>query len=206
MAWLNLVLLVLAGILALACLLFALDGFRTRSSITNEPYGVGRQESRRTMQVAFFRAAVTGIVALILFGVYGLSFSPDDILSTEPQSTSTFAAPAETVPGDVPLTPTATITLAASSTPTSTLPPTATASSTPTSTATSVPSAVVNSEVGLYLRPSPGSDVQLELLPNGTQLTLLPGLETVDEVDWQQVRAPSGNEGWVAVEFISYQQ
>jgi SH3-like domain-containing protein len=36
-------------------------------------------------------------------------------------------------------------------------------------------------------------------------LTLLPGRETVNGTEWQQVRAPSGNEGWVAVEFLNYQ-
>lgn len=206
MSWLNLLLLILAGLLAVAALLFALSALRTRSSIANEPYGVGRQESRREMQVAFFRAAVAGIVALILFGVYGLSFTPGDVLSTEVEATSTSAATAETLPANVPAGPTVTATLAPSPSRTSAPTATATATTVPTETPTSVPSAVVDSEVGLYLRPTPGSDVQLELLPNGTQLTLLPGLETVDDTEWQQVRAPSGNEGWVAVEFITYQQ
>jgi SH3-like domain-containing protein len=85
--------------------------------------------------------------------------------------------------------------------------PTITPASTeaPTVTPTPMPSAVVNSEVGLYLRPEPGSDVELELLANGAVLELLEGRQTVDGVEWQQVRSAAGNEGWVAVEFITYQ-
>jgi hypothetical protein len=36
-------------------------------------------------------------------------------------------------------------------------------------------------------------------------LTVLAGREVVDGFEWQQVRTPAGNEGWVAVEFIVYQ-
>jgi hypothetical protein len=69
-----------------------------------------------------------------------------------------------------------------------------------------VPTAIVDSEVGLYLRDAPGGTEEVELLPNGTVLILLDGQETVDGEEWQEVRAPSGNEGWVAVAFIEYQQ
>jgi hypothetical protein len=68
-----------------------------------------------------------------------------------------------------------------------------------------VDTAVVNSPNGLWLREAPGGTQEVELIPDGTVLILLPGLETVDGTEWQQVRTPAGNEGWVAVEFIIYQ-
>ncbi len=222
MALLNIAILVLVVICVIGALLSLLNGLQERGSLSSAPYGVGRQESRRSMQVAFLRAGVFGIVALILLGVYGLRAIPEDMVSADPEPEATLSATATveadvdaTEPGAAPTTdipasdddesgtevelPTATATGAA---PTAT----ATAEATPTITPTPEPSAVVNSEVGLYLRPEPGSTVELELLANGTQLLLLPERETVDDIEWQRVRAPSGNEGWVAVDFITYQQ
>lgn len=220
MALLNIAILVLVMICVIGALLSLLNGLQERGGLSSAPYGVGRQESRRSMQVAFLRAGVFGIVALILLGVYGLRALPEDMLSADPEPEATLSPTATveveaTEPVVVPSTdvpasdngesetevelPTATATDVA---PTST----ATAEATPTITPTSEPSAVVNSEVGLYLRPEPGSNVEVELLANGTQLLLLPERETVDDVEWQHVRAPSGNEGWVAVDFITYQQ
>ena len=205
MSWLNVALLVLAGIFVLAAVVSIAGALQARSRVANEPYGVGQQESRQTMQVAFVRTGVFAVLALIFFGVYGLSAAPDDVLSTEPgaaftppptfTATVVTAAPSPTVTA----TPTAAVTTAP--TPTATLSPT----ETPTVTATPVPTAIVNSEVGLYLRDVPGGTAEVELLPFGMVLTLLPGRETVNGTEWQQVRAPSGNEGWVAVEFLNYQ-
>lgn len=213
MNWLNLIILALAALSMLAALVSLVNALLRRNAMTNEPYGVGRQESRRAMLVAFIRAGVLAVFALILFGVYGLSARPDDLVSTEPQATfestatesaASGTAAATATPTSEP-TPTArTVTLPpaiTSAAPTNTPAPTAI----PTMTPTPVPSAVVNSEVGLYLRPEPGSTVELELLDNGDILELLEGRETVDDVEWQQVRSVSGNEGWVAVEFITYQ-
>jgi hypothetical protein len=220
MALLNIAILVLVVICVIGALLSLFNGLQERGSLGSAAYGVGRQESRRSMQVAFLRAGVFGIVALILLGVYGLRALPDDMLSADPEPEATLSptatveeeatepvvAPATEVPAseddesgtEIEL-PTATATNAA---PTAT----ATVAATPTITPTPEPSAVVNSEVGLYLRPEPGSSVEVELLANGTELLLLPERETVDDVEWQHVRAPSGNEGWVAVDFITYQQ
>jgi hypothetical protein len=211
MTWLNLVVLILAILAAVVAVVTLLRALTTRSAIANEPYGVGRQESRRTMQISLIRAAIVGVVSLILFAVYGLNARPDDMLSNQPQATlepeATDAQTQPTATEDVPPTATATATSGAlppavtSSAPTATLSPT----ETPTITPTAVPSAIVNSEVGLYLRPEPGSTVELELLNNGAFLELMEGRETVDGVEWQQVRSAAGNEGWVAVEFITYQ-
>jgi hypothetical protein len=45
----------------------------------------------------------------------------------------------------------------------------------------------------------------VELIAHQTELELLQGRETADDIDWQQVRTPAGNEGWVAAEFLVYQ-
>lgn len=214
MNWLNLIILALAILSALAALISIGRALLTRNAIANEPYGVGRQQSRRAMLVAFIRGAVLGVFALILFGVYGLSAGPDDLLSTEPRATvesdpagsatPETGAPATVAPTGEPTATARTVTLPpaiTSAAPTNTPEPT----EIPTATPTSVPSAIVNSEVGLYLRPEPGSTVELELLGNGAVLELLEGRETVDGAEWQQVRSATGNEGWVAVEFITYQ-
>lgn len=213
MTWLNILILLLAIAATVVAVISLVSALASRSSVSNQPYGVGRQESRRAMLVAFIRAAVIGVVALILFAVYGLSARPDELVSSEPEPTQEVEVTAASQEEEATPTPTATTAV----TPTGqtiTLPPAVTSAAptptsqpteTPTITPTPVPSAVVNSEVGLYLRPEPGSTVELELLNNGAFLELLEGRETVDGVEWQQVRSALGNEGWVAVEFITYQ-
>jgi hypothetical protein len=55
------------------------------------------------------------------------------------------------------------------------------------------------------LRSLPSTEgEQLEWVLDGTTLLLLPGKQTADEFEWQQVRTPTGLEGWVAVDFIIY--
>ncbi len=211
MTWLNIIILILAILAAIFAVLALIRAFATRSTIANEPYGVGRQETRRAMQVSLIRAVVIGLLSLILFAVYGLNARPDELLSREPQATAE-AAPTgviESQDATPTITPAPTQTSTSAALPaavTSAAPtPTDSPTLTPTITPTSVPSAIVNSEVGLYLRPEPGSTVELELLNNGAFLVLLEGRQTVDGVEWQQVRSAAGNEGWVAVEFITYQ-
>ncbi|MCA9925092.1 MAG: SH3 domain-containing protein, partial [Anaerolineales bacterium] len=66
-----------------------------------------------------------------------------------------------------------------------------------------VETAVVTSGVGVWLRSVPGVDgEQVEWLLANTQVVLLAGQATADEFEWQEVQAPSGNVGWVAVPFI----
>ena len=64
----------------------------------------------------------------------------------------------------------------------------------------------MSSPNGLYLREAPGGSQELELIADGTELILLDGSETVDDLEWRQVRTPAGNEGWVAADFIVVQQ
>ena len=180
MTWLNILILILAILAALAALISLVSALFMRNSVANQPYGVGRQESRRTMLVTFIRAGIIGVVALILFAVYGLSARPDDMLSGDLEPT------AQTEPTQALEASDATATATATQAPTMTavsvtLPPAITSAAptttsspteTPTITPTAVPSAIVNSEVGLYLRPEPGSTVELELLNNGAFLEL----------------------------------
>lgn len=209
---LNAVILVLASLLMLGAILSAFVALRARARMTNAPYGVGRQQLRQSMQINTIRIAVLFILALILFGVYGLRARPDEFLSTDPEptltpppdATATLAVSEPTPVSDTPTptVPAATATLVpAAPAATATSPPT----ETPTITPTSEPTAVVTSEVGLYLREAPGGTEELELLPVGTTLILLDGQETVDGAQWREVRAPSGAEGWVAVDFIEIQ-
>ena len=210
---LNTVILVLASLFVLAAILSAFAALRARARMANAPYGVGRQRLRQSMQINAIRTAVLFILALILFGVYGLRVRPDEILTTEPEPTLTPPPDdaTETAPTGEPTaathtppatTPAATATLTPAA---STATPTSAPSETPTITPTSEPTAVVTSEVGLYLREAPGGTEQLELLPVGTVLILLDGQETVDGDEWREVRTSSGAEGWVAVEFIEIQ-
>ncbi len=211
-AILNIVIPLVAGLFIIAAAISVFRAIRNRSQSSRLTYGVGRQEARRAMQVAFLRGGILLVVGLIVLGVYGLSGLPGNASPEEPAgSAETPLSPATmTLPV---LPPTNTPTLSPTSEPTTAVetpqPSPTTAALEPTGTPaqapTPLPSAIVNSEVGLYLREAPGGTQELELLPAGTVLILLPGRETVDGVEWQEVRAPSGLEGWVAVDFIVYQ-
>ncbi|MDT8304808.1 MAG: SH3 domain-containing protein [Anaerolineae bacterium] len=212
MSPISLVLLILTGVLSLAAILSTLAGLALRSRIASSPYGVGRQEHRRTMQVAFIRALMFGLLALIFFAGYGLSVRAGGREtaepSIEPPVAETPAAPTPDATATAAALPTATATtLPATPTapsPAATATPEATA--TVTITPTPEPSAIVTAPAGIYLRDEPGGSAELELLAEGTVLVLLPGRETVDDLDWQEVRSPSGLEGWVAADFLDYQQ
>jgi hypothetical protein len=209
----NLILLILAGASVLAAIISGLAGLGLRSRVASSAYGVGRQEMRRTMQVSFIRALGFALLALVFFAVYGLSARPEEMLSTEPEAELTPEPPAASATPELAVTNTvravtSTPTTAAIS-PTANVPAvttTPTHTPTPTITPTPEPSAVVIAPAGLYLRDVPGGTAELELVGEGTSLVLLPGRETVDDLEWQQVRTPGGLEGWVAADFLDYQQ
>lgn len=209
-AILNIVLPLVAGLFILGAAVSIVRAIRNRSQSGRLPYGVGRQEARREMQIAFLRGGILLVVGLIVLGVYGLSGLPgnaspevDPAGTPQPPATMTLPVlpPTNTPTPSPTVEPTIPVETPEPPPTASTLDPTAT----PTQAPTPQPSAIVNSEVGLYLREAPGGSQELELLPAGTVLILLPGRENVDGVEWQQVRAPSGLEGWVAVDFIVYQ-
>lgn len=204
MTILNIVILVGAGLFAAVALVSLVRGILLRSSIAQSPYGVGRQERRKSMQVYFLRSVAFAVVALILFGVYGLSARPDDMLSTEPQAGFT---PLPTLaPTSAPATATATVAVptatTAATTATATVPAaTATATPSPTITPTPPATAVVVAPAGVYLRETPSADGELiEHLLEGVVVILLEGEETVEEVLWRRVQTQDGREGWVAAE------
>lgn len=63
---------------------------------------------------------------------------------------------------------------------------------------------VVNtSGQGLFLRAQPStSSTPLETLPEGTRLEQIGDDQVEADFVWRHVRAPSGQEGWVAVDFL----
>jgi hypothetical protein len=212
----EIVLLILIVVGGVASLFLFLRGLFMRSSQASKPYGVARQEARHEMQVNFLRGGFVLVLTLILLGIYGLTpgqgpASTQDT-ATPPvagtaverapdQGTRPTTGPSAIRPSATP--PTATQPVVIQTTEvvlTATVAPTATTTETPTTA-----SAVVNSPNGLWLREAPGGSQQLELIAHETTLVLLPGRETADDLEWQQVRTPAGNEGWVAVDFLTFQ-
>jgi hypothetical protein len=177
------------------------------------------------MLISFFGGTFLLILGLVIFGIYGVfgfepfpetneletgaTFTPSPtVMTTLPSSEATITPTENPTTSVTPVnlenleTPTFTPEI-----PTETPEPSETPSpETPTVTSTpDIDTAVVNSPNGLWLRETPGGTQEVELIPDGTVLTVLAGREVVDGFEWQQVRTPAGNEGWVAVEFIVYQ-
>lgn len=202
---------------------FAIRAFRYKGQSVKATYNVGQVEARRAMQVDVIRASAAFLVGLIMLGVMGwlnpfradASNEPGTSVEAEPSPVVTLT-PATAVPSPLPtkaadelpiIEPIATATaVPLPPTPTPLLPPTDTAVPLPTDTPQPA-TATVQSGVGVWLRSVPSTDgEQVEWLLDGAILELLPGLESDGELDWQQVKAPSGNEGWVAVPFIVYNE
>jgi hypothetical protein len=208
----NIVLLALTVASGLIALFFLLSGIQQRATQDSNPYGVAKQEARHTMQVSFLRAGFMILLTLIFLAVYSLvpgAETAETAITPTPDSPQSQPTVASTVAAtDTPArqpTPSAEPTR---------VEPTVTISSTQTVTATQTaepsltpaePTAVVNSPNGLWLREAPGGTQEVELIAHDTELVLLAGRETAEDVEWQQVRSPAGNEGWVAVEFLTYQ-
>ncbi len=214
------ILLVIAAILIIAAIIFIYQATQRRTRSNRAAYNVGRQEARMAMQINLLRAFAALLVGLVLFGAYLLlpDFSGADpalVLTIEPSSegieadvtetavspTNTPISASTTSPTDLPPAQVSTLT------PIPTSPPTASPTSAPEPTATAtevgVKTAVVTSGVGVWLRSTPSVDgEQVEWLLTETEVVVLEGQATADEFDWQQVQAPSGNVGWVAVPFI----
>ena len=215
-AVLNIVIPILAGICILATLVFFIQALVARTRTTKEAYGVGQQEARHAMQLNLIRAVALIILSLILLGIFGLSPRPDEeilpILTNTPSAT--------TMPTTQPtatnvIQPTTAVTLEPTEAPTIIIPNSPTpipvvATPTPIPTDTAVPppqTVTVSSGVGVWLRATPSvTGEQLEWLLDGTTLTILPGIQQADELEWQQVRTETGVEGWVAAPFIIYNE
>lgn len=204
---LNVVLLSLAGLSALAAFYFIAKGFQAKSKINRQAYSVGQVEVRRSSLIFWIRAAFLFFVALIFLGIFAVRpLISREGATLEPTPANPAIDPEATQPGiATESVPTAGPTLdpgptepAASPTPQATAAPTATTAPT---------TAIVSSGVGVWLRGSPStSGEQLEWLLDGTVVTLLAGQETADELSWQQVRTEAGVEGWVASDFLTINQ
>ena len=219
---LDLAVSILAGISILFTLYFAWKAFTAYSRTSSETYGVGQQRARIDTQVNIVWSLVLLIVSLILLGVSGLSLGPAEAeplpIATEsaplvetavPTATETTAVdPITTATATPTLGPLATVALGETPVPTTAAaPPTLTSAPiAPTVTPTAVPAtAVVSSGVGVWLRAEPStSGEQLEWLLDGTVVTVLAGVAQADDFEWQQVRTAENVEGWVATDFIVY--
>lgn len=213
----NFVILLLALSAFVAAIYFVIRAFRYKEQSVKAVYNVGQVEARRAMQIDFLRAGTAFLVGLIMLGVMGWfdpfradaadeSGAAGDV---EPSPLPATVAPSPSPPATASPLPTLTSTPVSTAAP---LPPTPTPLLLPTATAVSQPTgtpqpatAIVQSGVGVWLRSLPSTEgEQIEWLRDGAVLELLPGQESDGELEWQQVRAPSGNEGWVAVPFIVY--
>ena len=129
------------------------------------------------------------------------------------RATTAVSPPTPTTPqATATLAPLSTIDLGQTAVPTPvSAPPTLTPPIQPSATIeppTALPkTAVVSSGVGVWLRRDPGtSGEQLEWLLDGAVLTILAGTQQVDGYEWQHVLSAAGIEGWVAVDFIVYNE
>ncbi len=205
----NILFLVLAGLSFFAALAFLFRAFGTRSSAARQAYGVGQVETRRETQINLMRAVLFFLLGLIFLAVFAVVPRLTATAPEEPAAPLLPTPNTEAVPTPLP-------TLAPISSPTPTIEATATtpsepATATPMPTLTPIPApetAVVTSGVGVWLRAAPSTNgEQLEWLLDGTIVSLLAGSETADGLDWQQVRfEETGLEGWVAREFLVFQE
>jgi len=209
----NIILIIVATFFLLAAVFFVLRGLRARESQSGSAYGVARQESRHVMLVSFTRGAVLFLVALIIFAIYGLLPREENLQTEDTSIPEDTASPTITIsdtrvpptsPGQIGATQTATL----QATDLPVLEDTKVPDPTPVPTSANLSTtAVVSSFNGLWLRsePDPEGD-QIELILDETVLIILRETEPSNQMEWQFVRSPSGNEGWVFKQFIIFQQ
>jgi len=209
----NIILIIVATFFLLVSVFFVLRGLRARENLSGTAYGVARQESRHVMLVSFTRGAVLFLVALIIFAIYGLlpreenlqvegTSIPEDTASPTITINDTRVPPAS--PGPISSTETATL----QSTDLPGLEDTRVPDPTPVPTSEiQSTTALVSSFNGLWLRsdPDPEGD-EIELILDEAVLIILRETEPSNQTEWQFVRSPNGNEGWVFKQFIIYQQ
>ena len=221
---LDLFISIAASVSILFALYFAWKAFTSYSRTSRETYGVGQQRARVSMQVNVVWSFMLLIAGLVLFGVSDLSFGA---MAAEPLAIPETGTPSIVNTPDVAATTAVTVTIPTTPTNTPTLSPLATVDlgTTPVPTVVSAPAtltpiiqpsatattaaatAVVSSGVGVWLRSVPSTTgEQLSWLLDGTILIVLAGQQQADEYEWQQVRTVDGIEGWVAVDFIIYNE
>ena len=218
---LDLLVSILAGVSILFTFYFAWKAFSAYSKTSRETYNVGQQQAYKAMQVNIVWSLLLLVISLILLGVWGLSFGSVEadqplilatntpMLENTPEAEVTTAVFPTLPAATATLAPLPTMDLGQTAVPTAvSAPPTLTPFVQPSPTATMAPAtAVVSSGVGVWLRATPGTTgEQLQWLLDGTVVTVLAGQQQADDFEWQQVRAADGTEGWVAIEFIIYNQ
>ncbi|MCB9431458.1 MAG: SH3 domain-containing protein [Ardenticatenaceae bacterium] len=202
---------ILLALILLGTLAFLGRAWRARSETARAPYGVGHLESRQAARRNLLWGFLLLVGGFLCVGSFLLGSQVAEML---PQA-STAVPPIPTVPLPTATEPAAIVVPTETAVPT-TLPnptetvPLVTDTPEPLPTETAVPApttATVNSGVGVWLRSVPGTaSDQLEYLVDGTILTLLDSQQTADDLVWQQVTAPSGTAGWVALDFIVINQ
>lgn len=208
----QIIIYIVLALILLGTGLFLARAWRARSETAHAPYGVGHLESqqaaRRNLLWGFLLLVGGGVcIGFFLLGSQIAKMLPEE--PTAVPALPTALLPTATEPAAI-VVPTATaVAPTAQSTPTATV-ASVTNTPEPVSTETAVPqptTARVSSGVGVWLRSAPGTaSEQVEYLVDGTFLTLLEGQQTADELVWQQVSAPSGAAGWVALDFIVLNQ
>lgn len=197
----NIILPILVVLSILAIIYFVARAFAARSRAGSQPYNVGRLVVRQSAQVNLFRALIALLFALFFLALIAIGPRLATAIPVPTPTPTATAVPPTFTPTSAA---TATATFEPVATPTSPV-PTATAPLEATATATAQPpTAVVTSGVGVYLRAAPGTtSEQLQYLEQGTVVVLLEGQETAEELLWQQVQAPDGQVGWVALDFVT---
>lgn len=183
-------------------------------------YQVQRFRAQRNSMIQALRGVAVLALGAALFGVgfyfqYGTTQRASAVEPTLP--TATQAPVQEPTVQSLPTAtaeplPTATATVVAEEEATA-VPPPATPTAVapePTPTATTIPTATpipydayVNVVGGLNMRDTPNGLVTV-LLPNGTGMTMLNQAIAAGPFLWQKVLSESGDEGWVAEDFIEY--
>lgn len=206
----------LAVLFLIGSIIFLLRALRLRTSSRSETYNVLRLNQRRSMVNQAFGSVGFLVLALVFFAVGGIMSARGETAEEPPQQvvipsltpskgiSSTESVPEvseETTP-EPPSTAVVEPTeeqaaISNSEPPTPTIEPTSTVAP----TATLTPALVNSPIVGLYLRLTPGGEI-IERLDDQVEVRLLGDDRNVDGLAWVLVSAPSGNQGWVALDFL----
>lgn len=220
--FLNFAILMVAGIFLLLGLSMIFGGLFGRNR--RGQYQVERLQAQRDSMVRALKGVSLIAVGALLAGVWFYFSSGTSARANKLEATPTVPSVTQTpLPTLMLLTPTVEPTQQATALPESTeptqvptdAPPPATPTPVepePTPTATVEPTATpipydayVNVVGGLNMRSTPNGVISV-LLPNGTGLTLLNEAIAAGDFVWQKVISETGDEGWVAEEFIEFSQ
>jgi uncharacterized hydrophobic protein (TIGR00271 family) len=178
--------------------------FTTSDSTLNLRVTIRAQEQLGYQQVLDIQKAIASrlqrAIALQLIIIPTTELNPLIPPTATPTST---LGPSLTPSPTASTTPTLTPTRTASPTATNTLTPTFTSTATQTYTPTPVLAYIANSGgYGVYIRQSPAGKV-IGALPEGSQVQILYQRETVNNIDWIEIRDLFGRICWVQGQYLS---